>query len=366
MRRPRALVAAAVAVAALAAGTGVTLAAFSDTAVNSANTMTAKRIFPGVRSTTGWTVSDAADGSAADRSDPTVAVDGVRFDTAGGWSNAYSATRYVTFDMSGGRAAGLSTSSVALQMDIGSDGGADTVCYYFEVYRKSTSTLIGTHGNSTTPAACVTGSTIQSTTTSLPEVTSTDIANDLSVKIFAKESANHSMRIDRVAITGSTPYNTFSLFRTSTIDAADGSAATTQWAPANSDLSYLETGGNFPGTFTSTKYVDATFPSANIPAGSTITSADISLKYKAQGAGKALCLYFEAYSGATLVGTTGSSGSPWCSDTANNWKTDTITLSGVDTVGEVNGLRVRIIGQAAGGSRGQFDLIELRTNYYLD
>lgn len=365
MRGLRAYVAAAMAVVVLASGIGATVAAFSDTAVNSANTMTAKRIFPGVRSTTGWTISDAADGSAADVSDPTTTVNAVRYDT-GNWDNVYSATRYVTFDFSGGRAAGLSTSSVALQMDIAANGGAATVCYYFEVYRTSTTTLIGTHGNSTTPAACVTGTTITSTNTALAEVTNTDIANDLTVKIFAKESGKGAMRIDRATITGSTPYNTFSLFRTKTIDAADGSAATTPWGPALPELTYFETGGNYAATFSATRYVDITFPSANVPAGSTITSAGLSLKYKAAGAGKALCLYFEAYSGATLVGTTGSSGSPFCSDTANNWRTDTFTLSGVDTVSEVNGLRVRIYGQAAGGSKGQFDVMELAANYYLD
>jgi hypothetical protein len=349
----------------VASGTGATLAAFSDTSMNSANTMTAKRIFPGMRATTGWTISDAADGSAADKSDPTVAVDAVRFDTSN-WNNNYAATRYITFDFAGGRPAGLSTSSVALQMDIAADGGAATVCYYLEVYRTSTSTLIGTHGDAVTPAACVTGTTITSTTTSLDEVTDTDIANDLTVKIFAKESGKASMRIDRAAITGSTPYNSFSLFRTNTIDAADGSAATTAWSIATADATNFQNGGNWPATFAATRYVDVTFPSAHVPGGSTVSSFDFHIKFKAQQNAKALCLYYEVFSGATSLGTYGSSGSPYCSDTANNWRTDTISMPAVDTPGEVNGLRVRIYGQVSGGGPSLFDLIEIRPNYYLD
>ena len=172
------------------------------------------------------------------------------------------------------------------------------------------------------------------------------------------------MRIDRVAITGSTPYNPFSLFRQKTIDAADGSAATTAWGPALTEGTFFETGGNFRAP-SPHQVRGHHVPVRARPAGSTITSVDLSLKYKAAGAGS-LCVYFEGYSGATLLGTTGSSGSPWCSDKANNWKTDTITLTGGRhrRRGE-RPARYGSTGRRAAAARGQFDLIELRANYYL-
>ena len=70
--------------------------------------------------------------------------------------------------------------------------------------------------------------------------------------------------------------------------------------------------------------------------------------------------------GATLLATYGSSGSPYCSDTSSNWRTDTISMPEVNSVAQVNGLKVRIYGQVAGGAKGQWDLIQLRPNYHLD
>ena len=364
MWRPRTLVA-VIMLFALAAAGGATLAAFSDTSVNTGNTMTAKRIFPGVRTTTGWTVNDQADGSVADLSDPTTVTDGV-YASMGNWATAYSATRFVSMDFMGTRPAGLAVSSAMLRLDMAAAGAGSTLCFYFDVIKTSDGSVLASHGNSTTPAGCVTGTTITAVDTALPEVTSTNIANDLSIKLYAKDSGGKPIRIDRVAITGSTPYNSFAHYRQSTIDSADGSAATVIWGPALNDTNALATGGNFGGTFASNKYVEVTFPTGHVPTGSTINSVDLSVKFKSPNAGRAMCVYYEAYSGATLVGTTGSTSSPYCSDSASNWRTDTIALAGVDTVAEVNGLKLRIYGQVSGGGKGSWDLIQLRPNYHLD
>src|SRR5215208_1089010 len=201
MRRLRALLAAAVAVMAVACGTGATLAAFSDTTVNGANTMTAKRIFPGVRATTGWTVADVADGSASDASDLTTVTDG-QYLSAGNWSTAYSATRYLTFDYMGTQPAGLAVSSPMLRLDMSAAAAGSTLCFYFDVIRTSTGAVLASHGNSTTPAGCVTGTVITAVNTALPEITTTDVANDVTVKIWAKDSGGKPVRIDRTAVTG--------------------------------------------------------------------------------------------------------------------------------------------------------------------
>lgn len=357
--------AAVVALIALAAAGGSTLAAFSDTAVNSGNTMTAKRIFPGVRATTGWTVSDAADGSAANVSDPTVAADGT-YGSTSNWNNVYAANRYVTTDYAGTLPAGLAVTGAQLQLNVAANAGANTLCFYFEVIRTSTGSVLATHGSTTTPAGCVTGTTITAVNTSLPELTSTDLANDVTVKLYAKDTGKSALRIDRGVVTGSTAYGSFTLYRAASVDAADTSPTTSVWAPAADDGTALATGGNFAASFASNRYVDVTFPAGHVTAGSTINSVELTVKFKSPNAGKALCAYYEAYSGATLIGTYGSTSSPYCSDTSSNWRTDTIALTGVDTVAEVNGLRLRVYGQIAGGGKGSWDLIQLRPNYHLD
>jgi predicted ribosomally synthesized peptide with SipW-like signal peptide len=364
MWRLRTLVA-VVALMALAAAGGATLAAFSDTAVNSGNTMTAKRIFPGVRATTGWTINDAADGTAANVSDPTAVTDGT-YGTTSNWNNAYAANRYISTDYEDTLPAGLAVTGAQLQLNIAANAGANTICFYFEAIQTSTGTVLGTHGNSTTPAGCVTGTTVTAVNTSLPEVTSTDIANNLTIKIYAKDTGKSAMRIDRGVVTGSTAYDSFTLYRAASVDSADTSATTSIWGPVADDGTVLATGGNFGGTFAANKYVEVTFPAGHVTTGSTINSVGLQVKFKSPNAGRAMCVYYEAYSGATLIGTYGSSASPYCSDSSSNWRTDTITLTGVDTVAEVNGLKVRIYGQVAGGGKGSWDLIQLRPNYHLD
>jgi hypothetical protein len=366
MRPARALLALAVLVACVASVTGATLAAFSDTSVNTGNSLTAKRIFPGVRATTGWTVADAAAGTSSNVSDLTTATDAAYISTSN-WNNAYATTRYVSMAYLATLPAGLAVSSPMLRMDISANAGANNLCFYFDVIKTSTAAVLASHGNATTPAGCVTGTTITAVNTPLPELTTTDLANDVTIKVYAKDTGKSAMRIDRQVVTGSTPYGTFTLYRASTVDAASGTAVASAWGPATADgTNFLLTGGSFPATFASTKYVDVTFPAGHVTSGSTINSVDLSVKFKAATAAKALCVYYEAYSGATLLGTYGSSASPYCSDTASNWRTDTISMPAVNTVGKVNGLKVRIYGQVAGGGKGQFDLIQLRPNYHLD
>jgi predicted ribosomally synthesized peptide with SipW-like signal peptide len=349
----------------LAAAGGATLAAFSDTSVNSGNTMTAKRIFPGVRPTTGWTISDAASGTAADVSDPTTTTNGLYGPTTN-WNNVYAANRYVSVDYLGTLPAGLAVTGAQFNLNFAAAAAANNICFYFEVIQTSTGTVLGTHGSTTTPAGCVTGTTVTAVNTSLPEVTSTDIANDVTIKIYAKDTAKSSMRIDRGVVTGSTAYGSFTLYRSASTDSADSTPATSIWAPAADDGTVLATAGNFGATFASTKYVDVTFPAGHVVAGATINSVGLAVKFKSPSAGRAMCVYYEAYSGATLVGTYGSSASPYCSDSSSNWRSDTIALTGVDTVAEVNALRIRIYGQVASSGKGSWDLIQLRPNYHLD
>src|SRR3954447_1376361 len=103
----RRLLALVVAVALVAVSAGATLAAFSATTTNSGNNFSSKRIFPGARSESSWSVSDQADGSAANTSDPLSFAGDTRLDTTGNWSSAFASTRYVEFQYESSRAAGV-------------------------------------------------------------------------------------------------------------------------------------------------------------------------------------------------------------------------------------------------------------------
>ena len=62
---------------------------------------------------------------------------------------------------------------------------ADTSCYYFEVW--SGGFLLATHGSAGSPVSCATGA-YASDAIALPEVDTTAKANNLTVKLFVRNS----------------------------------------------------------------------------------------------------------------------------------------------------------------------------------
>jgi hypothetical protein len=81
---------------------------------------------------------------------------------------------------------------------------------------------------------------------------------------------------------------------------------------------------------------------------------------------KTQCHYFEVYNGATLLGTYGSSGTPYeCSSDGVNWTQDSITLAEVDTVTKANNLVIKIYGKNSGSKPAQFDLLQVAVNWKL-
>ena len=61
-----------------------------------------------------------------------------------------------------------------------------TLCVYVEVY--SGTTLLGTHGSSTTPALCTSAATDSTLSIPLPEITTAAQANSCQVKVYAKSN----------------------------------------------------------------------------------------------------------------------------------------------------------------------------------
>jgi hypothetical protein len=210
-----------------AAGHAPTGAIF-DNSDNVPNAVSAKRIFPGTRVTSGFVVSDVSGGSAIDRSSAYAAAGDGRTKTSKAWSAAFAAGRYLQFDMSAPLPGGLAVTSPALQLTFAS-AGATTACVYLEVRRISTDAVVATYGSGASPSACVTGTTAGTFAIPLPIVSSTDLANDLRIRALGRESGSAGMLVDEARVTGSTPYVAFATYPVRFTDAGDGVPLTTPW-----------------------------------------------------------------------------------------------------------------------------------------
>jgi hypothetical protein len=358
---------AAVAGAAVAAfiTTSAALAAFTSTSSVGA-TYATKRIFAGVRSSWAWDIRDASAGGAETNSSDTLSYVDARTVTTKSWSSAFASTRFDDFDFSAGLPAGVPVTSATFSFTFAASRNADTVCFYLDVRRASTNALLGTHGSSGTPSGCVSGQTQTTTTVDVSaEVTTTDIANDLRIRVYGNNSTNRPIVIDRASMTITTPYATATLLRKRWDDEADGVAAATLWPLVSTDGTAYSTVGSFATTFSTTRYVKFT-PNAAVATGSTITNAQLQLAYKSGTNGDQTCWYFEVYNGATLIGTHGSSTTPVSCNSTSSYVTDTVALPEISTAAIANAVVLKVYMKNSGARAASFDLVQLDLNYYLD
>jgi hypothetical protein len=358
-----------VAVAALAAvaATAPAWAAFSKTTSNASNTVTAKRIFPLTESSTAWSISDQADSTAANASDQGAFLDGVSFNT-GPWSNAFSATRYTETTYATPLPPGLTTSSVAFVLDLRPSVSTDTVCFYFEVRRISNNAVLGTHGSTASPVQCATGASFTSTSTPLTEITSSADANDIKIRVYARNTGSRPMTIDRGVVTGtaSNGYGSFTLLETNYMDQATGGSFNFPFGPNAADGTSV-TYTAWATTFNSGRYLQFTFPSDFVPSGATITGVTYTSRYRSSTSGRSTCVWYEFRTSSGVITTRGDTTTPQsCSDTANNWQTDSFSVSQVDTDAEVDGLIVRMYGKDTGPVGSAIDQQQISVTYYLD
>lgn len=340
------------------------IAGFSS-APTATHSVATDRIFPGDRSTTAWTVDDAADGSSA-VADSTTAYADAAISTSGNFSSSWSTSRYVEFRMSAPMGGGLPVTGaqLAITWADGNAAGGDTLCWYFDVRSTSGGTVLATHGSSGSPVACESAGALTTTTVSLPEITSSDQVNDTTVRVYGQHSANRGMKIDRVNVTGA-GYTTFTTYPKSWVDSSTGSATAFPWGPATTaDSTYL-TSSFFGNAYASTKYVSFTFPSF-IPTQATVTGASLVNHYRSSVAGSNLCYYFEVYSGGVLIGSHGSTGSDVsCNSSATVNQQDTVSLTEITSPSLANGVTVKVYGKSSGGKAALWDLFELHVTYLL-
>jgi hypothetical protein len=353
------------AAAAMFVTTSAALAGFSSLASGGGGNLSTKRIFPGVRSAWPSDVRDASGGGAETNSSDVLSyADGLTVTTKS-WSSAFSATRFDDFDFSGGLPAGVPVTSGTFNFTFAPSRANDDACFYVEVRRASTNALLGTHGSSGTPSACSTGSTVSATVSVSAEVTSTDVANDLRIRVYANNSTNRPLKIDLASVSITTPWFTSTLFQKRWDDEANAVAAVVLWPLVAADGTAYTTVGNFATTFNASRYVKFT-PNQVVPTGATISGAQVQFAYKSATNGDTTCWYFEAYNATTLIGTHGSSGTPVSCNATTSYVTDTVSLPEVSTVAAANNLVLKVYMRNSGARKASVELVQVDLNYYLD
>ena len=344
--------------------TSAALAAFSSLASNGA-TLSTKRIFAGVRSAWPSDVRDASGGAAETNSSDVLSyADGLTVTTKS-WSSAFAATRFDDFDFSGGRPAAVPVTSATFNFTFAPSRSNDDACFYVEVRRASTNALLGTHGSSGSPSACSTGSTVAATVSVSSEVTSTDIANDLRIRVYANNSTNRQLKIDLASVSITTPWFTTTLFEKRWDDEANAAAAVVLWPFVATDGTAYTTVGNLATAFNAARYLKFT-PNQSVPAGAAISGAQVQFAYKSATNGDTTCWYFEVYDGATLIGTHGSSGTPVSCNATTSYVTNTVSIPEVDTVAEANSLVLKAYLRNSGSRKASIELVQVDLTYYLD
>jgi hypothetical protein len=345
--------------------TSAALAAFTSLSTGGGGALTTKRIFPGVRSAWPSDLRDASGGAGETNSSDVLSfADGLTVTTKS-WTSAFGATRFDDFDFSGGRPAGVAVTSATFNFTFAPSRANDDACFYIEVRRASTNALLGTHGSSGSPSACSTGSTVSATVSISAEVTNTDIANDLRVRVYANNSTNRPLKIDLASVTLTTPWFTTTLFEKRWDDEANAAAAVVLWPFVANEGTAYSTVGNLATAFSATRYVKFT-PNQVVPTGAAISSAQVQFAYKSATAGDTTCWYFEAYNGATLIGTHGSSGTPVSCNATTSYVTNTVPLPELTTAAAASNLVLKVYLRNSGSRKVSVELVQVDVNYYLD
>jgi hypothetical protein len=319
-------------------------------------------VVPTTISTSAWDVRDASSGTESNQSEPHSFANDSRTATSGSLLSGFNTSRYLQFDLNSPLQGGRSVSGAQFNFDYAAAAPGQTVCFYFEVRRISTGAVIGTHGSAGSPVDCQTGTTLESTTTTLPEVTSSDIANDLRVRVYVDNSLLGGITRDLATVSGASGATPFTLYENTLTDTTGLTTSTNPWGlAAEGDGSSYQSTSAWPTSFSASRYLTFNFPSY-VPSGAPVNGVTFKHSYRSAALGTT-CFYFEVYSGSTLIGSHGSSANP-VSCTSTSYTTDTVSLPEVDTAAIANGLSIKLfLKNSTGLSASQHDLAELRITY---
>jgi hypothetical protein len=316
-----------------------------------------------------YNVRDASSGTEADVSHQFAFAGDGRTAPLSAWATTYSATRYIDLNMTKAAPSGLSVTGATFNFTFSSSATNQT-CYYFEVRRVSTGAVLATHGSTTTPIACATNTTMVSTSTPLPEVTTTAIANDLRIRVFGKNSASTGSIEDLATVTLTTAVGTFSQYPVQVTDSASGTpVAYPAWSLDAVDGNPLVSAAGWDIAFNTSKYLKLSYP-AYVPTGASSISGSFTHSYRAMTSGTTTCYYFEVYSGTTLLATHGSAASPVsCNSSNTTFVTQTTPLPEVDTIAEGNNVVIKLYANDSGNTAAKrstaHDAATLTVNFSL-
>ena len=315
--------------------------------------------------TSAWDVRDASAGSAeSDQSDTSAFADDGNSAKSGNFSNAFGASRYIQYNFNDSLVPGVAASSISFNFNYAGTGKGDSTCFYFEVRRASTGALIGSHGSSGSPVACTTGTAFNATTTSIPEVTSTDVANDLQIRIYISSSGKHPVDVDLATVSGSASGQAFTLYESSFTDSATGSVGAAEpWGLFGSDDAYYSSAASWATSFSTSRYLKLSFPSY-VPSGATVTSVVFNHSFRSATNNVNACYYFEVYNGSTLIGTHGSSSAPVSCNSSNTaWQTDAVSLPEVKSSAAADNLVIKLYVNRSKAGKSQHDLSQLELSF---
>lgn len=317
---------------------------------------------PTAITTTAWNLRDASSGTESDQSDATAFADG-RLRNTSALTTSFSAGRYLQLDYAPSLDAGASVSGAGFDFRFAENTAGRTACFYFEVRRTSTGAVLGTHGSTSSPVACTMTTTQQTFSTATPEVTTAAIANDISVRVYLRESGSGVVRIDMGTLTGTTPQPlSFTLYEGSLVDSTSGTASTIRWPLLAADSTVYTSSANWAGSFAASRYLKLSFP-AYVPSGSTVSGASFRHSYRSNTTGTT-CWYLELYSSTTLIGTHGSSASPIsCNSSTTSFVTDTVALPELTNATQADNAIARVYVRNSSSLRSRDDLDTLSLSY---
>src|SRR2546423_3923639 len=298
------------AAAAALVGASLAFATFNSAATGGPMTVSSKRIFSGTRSTFPGDLRDASSGGAANKSD-LLDYDDAAPAVTGAWAAANSATRFYQIDFNRPRPAGIPASSLNFNIQYASKGGGgpgNACIYKIEVRRASDDSLLGTLDHSAGPL-CSTGATYRVVNEDISSlVTTTDLADDLRIKVFGYETGAKAWNIEYATVAG-TSYARWTLFEKTSTDQSTGAPTTTPWAIATAEGTgaagtIYSAASNWPSAApTSAKHLQVTFDHPDLAAGAVVQSVSLNDIWRSSAAvtnGGNLGRYIERYNRATL------------------------------------------------------------------
>jgi hypothetical protein len=133
-------------------------------------------------------ISDCSGGCGTPAAVPArlAAQDTTLLTSAASWPNSFAPTRYIRIGFPPTVPASATISSATLTLALRPSSAASTLCVYLEVYAGAT--LIGTHGSSSSPAICTTGSSNGVLSVPLAELATAGQANTTQIRVYGRSS----------------------------------------------------------------------------------------------------------------------------------------------------------------------------------